>query len=278
MLLDAPHLVCAPKCRRASTSRSCRCPTGSTVVTLVPVGSTLTAKTERPGGRIATTVDTADGDSFVLPMYIEYDYLPAYQLAAVLSAFDDLYSSFSHADDFARSQLTFPDTLRLRMVRVETGNSVLLTLGPGIQQIVEFFSDHPVGGVAALAATGSLVLTSFSRLRKETQQAQLGHAAVRVERAKADIAEARARAAAQAADVASAVQRAAAVAGIADTWFGTGGPDQLMRLSQQVRAPLETLDIVFHSDNIVRAALGGQDLVGPKPPGLDGGNQPALST
>lgn len=220
----------------------------------------------------------ADSDSFVLLLYIEYDFLPAHQLAAVLSAFDDIYSSFSHADDFARSHLIFPNALRLRAVRVETGNSVLLTLGPGIQQIVEFLSDHPVGGVAALAATGSLVLTFFSRLRKETQQAQLGNAAVRVERAKAEIAKARARAAVQAADVASAIERAAVVAVIADTWFGTGEPDQLMRLSQQVRAPLEKLDTVFHSDNILRAALGGQDLLEPKPPGLAGDDRPALST
>jgi hypothetical protein len=203
----------------------------------------------------------ADDDA--LPLYIAYDFLPAHRLGAILVELDRIHAGFCHAHDFARHDLTFPDSLRLRVDRVETGNSVQLTLTPGIQQVVEFVGSNPVavGGVPALVATGMLVVSFFSRMRREIQQTRLGNLAIRDERARVRAREIALQRAVEGVELARVVEHAAITARVARTWYGHGDPEEMMRLAEQLEKPLANLDREFNAESVWRVVMGREELV-----------------
>lgn len=102
----------------------------------------------------------------VLRIYIDYDYLAAEQLGELLLRVHEIYADILYSESPYLRQLPTAPQARLRVDAVNTGGSVVVSLVQGITQVLA--SSDPTlvgvtGGIAALAATGTIILRVLSR-------------------------------------------------------------------------------------------------------------------
>jgi hypothetical protein len=105
-------------------------------------------------------------DSPTLNVYIAYEYLAAQQFGELLLGLQGVYDELLYADAPFLRQLPSAPAARLRIETIETGNSVTVYLAHGITQLVGSADPSLVraaGGVAALTATGTLIMRLFHR-------------------------------------------------------------------------------------------------------------------
>jgi hypothetical protein len=105
-------------------------------------------------------------EASALRIYIDYDYLAAQQLGDLLIGLHGLFDEILYADAPYLRQLPSAPAARLRIQRIDTGNSVTVYLMQGITQVVKSADPTLVSvtsGTAALAAAGTLILRLLRR-------------------------------------------------------------------------------------------------------------------
>ncbi len=101
-----------------------------------------------------------------LRIYIDYEYLAAQQLGELLLGVHGLFDDLLYADAPYLRELPSAPAARLRIETVETGGSITVSVVHGITQLVGSADPALVSvtsGLAALVATGSLVLRLLNR-------------------------------------------------------------------------------------------------------------------
>jgi hypothetical protein len=119
-----------------------------------------------------------------MTIYIDYEYLAAEQLGTLLAGLHGLFDEILYADFPAFRTLPNAPRARLRIETVATGNSITLSLVPGITQVVTapgMAMTQLAGGAAALFGVARLVLglagkmeTLRAKVLRDNRENELG--------------------------------------------------------------------------------------------------------
>lgn len=204
-----------------------------------------------------------------MSLYLVYDsYLTARQLGLIIESIDDVHSTLSYGADYRREEVTFPDRARLRIERVDTGRSIEVLFQAGQEMAAELLGPGSVvvGGAGVVAATATLLVKAFSRLRIERQRAQLGEVAVDAERDRLEIFRRGAALEIRREELVLAAHEVLVRIAADQALLGQRTPEQVVELAKDVARPMSALYYQLNSGSLIKAALDGQDLVEPRPP------------
>jgi hypothetical protein len=209
-----------------------------------------------------STIESADTDMTTL--YLAYDsYLMARQLALIIEGIDQVHHLVSYGDEFHRQQLSFPERARLRIERIDTGNSIELLFQAGQQITAELvgLGTVIVGGASMLAATTKLLVGAFSRIRVERQRTQLGEIAIKEAQRRLEVIHEQDAMAVRREQIRVSLEETLVELAKEKTALGLRTPEQLSELASKLERPTSSLDLQLNTGTLIQAALNGQDLV-----------------